>query len=39
MTVRSNGMDIVRPSGDSFYTLRIRDFQGAWEFRNSNLIV
>ena len=34
MTVRSSGMDILRRSGDSFYTLRVRDYQGVWEFRN-----
>ena len=34
MTVSSLGFDLIRPSGDSDYTLRVRDSQGIWEFRN-----
>ena len=34
MTVSSLGFDLIRPSGDSNYTLRLRDSQGIWEFRN-----
>ena len=31
------GADLYRPSGNSSYNLRIRDFQGIWEFRNRTL--
>ena len=31
------GADFLRPSGNSSYNLRIRDFQGIWEFRNRTL--
>ena len=31
------GADLYRPSGNSSYTIRIRDFQGIWEFRNITL--
>ena len=34
MYVKGTGSDIVRPSGDSNYTLRVRDTQIVWEFRN-----
>ena len=34
---KGTGSDIVRPSGDSNYTLRVRDNQGIWEFRNRKL--
>ena len=34
MYVKATGSDIVRPSGDAKYTLRIRDTQAVWEFRN-----
>ena len=34
MYVKGTGSDIVRPSGDANYTLRVRDTQAAWEFRN-----
>ena len=37
MTVSSLGFDLVRPSGNTTYTLRIRDYQGIWEFRNRTL--
>ena len=37
MTVSSLGFDMIRPSGDSNYTLRVRDSQGIWEFRNRTL--
>ena len=37
MTVSSLGFDLIRPSGDSNYTLRVRDSQGIWEFRNRTL--
>ena len=37
MHVKGTGSDIVRPSGDSNYTLRVRDTQAVWEFRNRNL--
>ena len=30
------GMDIDRASGDANYTLRVRDTQAVWEFRNRN---
>ena len=36
MYVKGTGSDIVRPSGDANYTLRIRDTQAVWEFRNRN---
>ena len=36
MYVKATGSDIVRPSGDANYTLRIRDIQAVWEFRNRN---
>ena len=36
MYVKATGSDIVRPSGDANYTLRIRDTQAVWEFRNRN---
>ena len=32
----TNGIDMVRNSGDSNYNLRIRDTQGVFEFRNRN---
>ena len=37
MTVSSVGFDLYRPSGNSTYTLRVRDLQGIWEFRNRTL--
>ena len=37
ITVPTLGTDIIRPSGDSSYTLRVRDYQGIWEFRNRTL--
>ena len=37
MYVKGTGSDIVRPSGDANYTLRVRDTQVVWEFRNRNL--
>ena len=37
MTVSSLGFDLVRPSGNTTYTLRVRDYQGIWEFRNRAL--
>ena len=36
MYVKATGSDIVRPSGDATYTLRTRDTQAVWEFRNRN---
>ena len=36
ITVPTTGSDIVRNSGDANYTLRVRDTQGVWEFRNRN---
>ena len=36
ITVPNTGSDIIRNSGDASYTLRVRDTQGVWEFRNSN---
>ena len=36
MYVKATGSDIVRPSGDANYTLRVRDTQAVWEFRNRN---
>ena len=30
------GMDIFRNTGDANYTLRVRDTQAIWEFRNRN---
>ena len=36
MYVKGTGSDIVRPSSDSNYTLRVRDTQAVWEFRNRN---
>ena len=36
MYVEATGSDIVRPSGDANYTLRVRDTQAVWEFRNRN---
>ena len=32
MYVKGTGSDIVRPSGDNSYTLRVRDTQAVWEF-------
>ena len=37
MTVSSLGLDLVRPSGNTTYTLRVRDYQGMWEFRSRTL--
>ena len=37
MTVSSLGFDLVRPSGNTTYTRRVRDYQGIWEFRNRTL--
>ena len=37
MYAKGTGSDIVRPSGDSNYTLRVRNNQGIWEFRNRKL--
>ena len=37
MTVSSLGFDLVRPSGNTTYTLRVRDYLGIWEFRNRTL--
>ena len=37
MTVSSLGFDLVRPSGNTTYTLRVRDYQGIWEFSNRTL--
>ena len=37
MTVSSLGFDLVRPSGNTTYTLRVRDYQGIWECRNRTL--
>ena len=37
MTVSSLGFDLIRPSGNTTYTLRVRDYQGIWEFRNRTL--
>ena len=34
--VPTTGGDIIRESGDANYTLRVRDTQGVWEFRNRN---
>ena len=31
------GADLYRPSGNSSYNVRIRDFQAMWEFRNRTL--
>ena len=31
------GADLYRPSGNSSYNIRIRDFQAMWEFRNRTL--
>ena len=36
MYVKGTGSDIVRPSGDANYTLRVRDTQAVFEFRNRN---
>ena len=36
MYVKGTGSDIVRPSGDANYTLRVRDTQAVWECRNRN---
>ena len=36
MYVQGTGSDKVRPSGDANYTLRVRDTQAVWEFRNRN---
>ena len=36
ITVPDTGSDILRNSGDANYTLRVRDTQGVWEFRNRN---
>ena len=36
ITVPNTGSDIIRNNGDSNYTLRVRDTQGVWEFRNRN---
>ena len=35
ITVPDTGSDIIRNSGDANYSLRIRDTQAVWEFRNS----
>ena len=35
--VPTSGMDIQKNSGDTQYTLRVRDNQGIWEFRNRKL--
>ena len=37
ITVPATGSDIIRNSGDANDTLRARDTQGVWEFRNRNL--
>ena len=37
MTVPTLGTDIIRPPGNTSYTLRVRDYQGIWEFRNRTL--
>ena len=37
MSVSSLGFDLLRPSGNTTYTLRVRDYQGIWEFRNRTL--
>ena len=37
IAVPTTGSDIIRKSGDANYTLRVRDTQGVWEFRNRNL--
>ena len=37
MTVSSLGFDLVRPSGNTTGTLRVRDYQGILEFRNRTL--
>ena len=34
----TTGADLYRPSGNSAYNIRIRDFQAMWEFRNRTLI-
>ena len=31
------GADLYRPSGNSSYNVRIRDYQAMWEFRNRTL--
>ena len=36
ITVPDTGSDIIRNSGDANYSLRIRDTQAVWEFRNIN---
>ena len=36
ITVPDTGSDIIRNSGDANYTLRVRDTQAVWEFRNRN---
>ena len=36
ITVPNAGSDIIRNNGDANYTLRVRDTQGVWEFRNRN---
>ena len=36
ITVPVTGSDIIRNSGDANYTLRVRDTQGLWEFKNRN---
>ena len=36
ITVPDTGSDIIRNIGDANYTLRIRDTQAVWEFRNRN---
>ena len=36
ITVPDTGSDIIRNSGDANYTLRVRDTQGIFEFRNRN---
>ena len=38
MYVKGTGSDLVRPPGDSNYTLKVRDTQGVWEFRNRKVI-
>ena len=36
ITVPDTGSDIIRNIGDANYTLRVRDTQAVWEFRNRN---
>ena len=37
VTVSSLGFDLYRPSGNTTYTLGVRDLQGIWELRNRTL--